>query len=63
MRINPLISVNHSLGVKKLNNGLNERPSKLSGNMPIAELIKINFSTPHNHTYLMIEIKLKIGKY
>jgi hypothetical protein len=59
MKINLLISINHSLAVEKLNNELDERSSKLSGSMLTAELIKINFFTPYGHTYLMIEIRFK----
>jgi hypothetical protein len=62
MRINSLISVNYSFAVEELDNGLNGRLFKLNENMSIAELIKINFSTPHSHTYLIIEVRLKIGK-
>jgi hypothetical protein len=53
IRINPLILINYSPAVEKLNNELNE-------NISIAELIKINFFTPHSHAYLMIEIRFKI---
>jgi hypothetical protein len=63
IKINSFIPANHPLAVKKLNNGLNGRPFKLNENISIAELIKTNFSTPHNYIYLIIEIKFKIEKY
>jgi hypothetical protein len=63
IRINLLILINYSLAVKKLDNGLNERLFKLNGNISTAKLIKINLFTPHNHIYLMIEIKFKIREY
>jgi hypothetical protein len=63
MKIIFLILINYFLAVKKLDNGLNERSFKLSGNISIAKLIKINLSTPHNYIFLMIEVRLKIGKY
>jgi hypothetical protein len=63
MKINFFISVNHSLAVEKLDNGLDGRLSKLSGNISTAELIKINFSTPYNYTYLIIEVRFKIREY
>jgi hypothetical protein len=46
--------------IEKLDNGLNRRLFKLNENIFIAKLIKINFSTPYNYAYLMIEIKFKI---
>jgi hypothetical protein len=63
IRINFLISANYLLVVEKLNNGLNGRLFKLSGSMPIVELIKINLFTSYNHIYLMIEVKFKTGEY
>jgi hypothetical protein len=63
MKISFLILINHFLAVKELNNGLNGRLFKLSGNIFTAELIKINFFTSHNYTYLIIEVKFKIGEY
>jgi hypothetical protein len=60
IRINSFILINYSPAVKRLNNGLNERLSKLSENIFTAKLIKINFSTPYDHAYLIIEIKFKI---
>jgi hypothetical protein len=63
IRINSFILVNYSLTVEKLDNGLNGRPPKLNGNILTAGLIKTNFSTPYNYTYLMIEVRFKIGEY
>jgi hypothetical protein len=63
MRINLFILANHSLAVEELNNGLDGRSLKLNGNIFIAELIKINLFTPHGHTYLIIEVRFKIGEY
>jgi hypothetical protein len=63
IRINFFILINHSLAVEELGNGLNGRLSKLSGNISTAELIKINFFTPHGYAYLMIEVRLKIREY
>jgi hypothetical protein len=63
MKINLFISINHPPAVEKLDNGLSERLSKLNGNIFIVKLIKINFSTPYNHTYLIIKIRFKIEKY
>jgi hypothetical protein len=63
MKINFLILINHSLAFEKLDNGLDGRPFKLNENILTAKLIKINFSTPHNHIYLIIKIKFKIGEY
>jgi hypothetical protein len=60
IRINLLILINYSLAVKKLDNGLNERLFKLNGNISTAKLIKINFSTPHDYIYLIIEIGSKL---
>jgi hypothetical protein len=62
IRINLFISVNYFPAVEKLNNGLDGRSFKLNENIFTAELIKINFSRL-SHTYLMIEVRLKIGKY
>jgi hypothetical protein len=63
IKINFLILANYSFAVEKLDNGLDGRLFKLSGNILIAELIKINFFTPHNYIYLMIEVRLKIEEY
>jgi hypothetical protein len=63
MRVNFLILINHSLAVEKLDNGLNGRLFKLSEDIFIIGLIKINFFTPYNYTYLMIKVRFKIGKY
>jgi hypothetical protein len=63
MRINSFILINHLLAAEELDNGLNGRPSKLSENMLTAELTKINFFTPHDHIYLMIEVRFKIEEY
>jgi hypothetical protein len=63
IKINSLISINHPLAVEELDNGLNEYLSKLNENILTAELIKINFSTPYNHIYLIIEIRFKIKEY
>jgi hypothetical protein len=63
IKINFLILANHLPAVKKLDNGLNGRLFKLNESIFIAKLIKINFSTPHNHAYLIIEIKFKIRGY
>jgi hypothetical protein len=63
MKINFLISANYSSAVKELDNGLNERLFKLNGDIFIAELIKINFFTPYDYIYLMIEVRLKIREY
>jgi hypothetical protein len=63
IKVNFFISVNHSLAVEKLNNGLNERLSKLSGSISTVKLIKINFSTPYDYAYLMIEVRFKTGEY
>jgi hypothetical protein len=60
MRIILFISANHFPAVEKLNNGLNERSSKLNENIFIVKLIKINLFTSHDYIYLMIEIKFKI---
>jgi hypothetical protein len=60
IKINPFISVNYSPAVEKLNNGLDGRSFKLNEDIFTVELIKINFSTLYNYTYLMIEIKFKI---
>jgi hypothetical protein len=60
IKINFFILINYFPAVEKLNNGLNEYSSKLNGDMFTTELIKINFFTPHDHIYLMIEIKFKI---
>jgi uncharacterized protein YkvS len=60
MKINSLISVNHSFAVEKLDNGLDGRLFKLNENIFIVKLIKINFFTPYSHIYLMIEIRFKI---
>jgi hypothetical protein len=60
IKINLFILINHPPVVKKLNNGLNERLFKLSEDISIVRLIKINFSTFYNYTYLIIEIKFKI---
>jgi hypothetical protein len=61
MKINFLISTNYSSAVEKLNNGLDERLFKLSEDILTAELIKINFFTPHGYVYLIIKIRFKIG--
>jgi hypothetical protein len=63
IRINFLISVNYPLAVEELDNGLNGRPSKLSENIFIAGLIKINLSMSYGYIYLIIEIRLRIGEY
>jgi hypothetical protein len=63
IRINFLISANHFLAVEKLGNGLNGYSSKLNENIFIVRLIKINFFTPYNYAYLIIEVRLKIGEY
>jgi hypothetical protein len=63
MKINSFILVNYFLAVEKLDNGLDGYLFKLNENIFIAKLIKINFFTPYNHTYLMIEVRLKIGEY
>jgi hypothetical protein len=63
MRINFLILINHPLAVEELDNGLDGRPFKLNESIFIAELIKINFSTPYSYIYLMIEVRFKIGEY
>jgi hypothetical protein len=63
MRINFFILINYSPVVEKLDNELNERLFKLSEGISIAKLIKINFSTPHNYIYLIIEVRLKIEEY
>jgi hypothetical protein len=60
IRINFFILINYPPAVEKLNNGLNERLFKLNKNIFTVKLIKINFSTSHNHTYLIIVVKLKI---
>jgi hypothetical protein len=61
IKINLLISANHPPAVKKMNNGLNGRPFKLSGNILIVKLIKINLFTSHSRAYLMIEVRFEIG--
>jgi hypothetical protein len=63
MKINSFTSVNYLLAVEELGNGLNGRLFKLNENTSTAELIKINFSTPYDYIYLMIEIRFKIKKY
>jgi hypothetical protein len=63
IKINPFISANHSPAVKKLDNGLNGCLFKLSENIFIAGLIKINFSTLYDYAYLIIEVRLKIGDF
>jgi hypothetical protein len=63
IKINPLILINYPLAVKKLNNELNGRLFKLSGNISTAKLIKINLSTPYGYIYLIIEIRFKIREY
>jgi hypothetical protein len=62
IKINSLILINHFLVVEELDNGLNGYSFKLNGNIFIAELIKINFFTPHSYAYLMIEVRFKIGE-
>jgi hypothetical protein len=62
IKINSFILVNHSLAVEELDNGLDGRLFKLNGNIFIVRLIKINFSTPYNYAYLIIEVRLKIGE-
>jgi hypothetical protein len=62
MKINFLILVNHFFAVEELGNGLNGYSFKLSGNIFIVGLIKINFFTPYGYIYLMIEIRFKIGE-
>jgi hypothetical protein len=61
IRINFFILTNHSPAVEKQNNGLNGRPFKLSENIFIAGLIKINLFTSYGHAYLIIEVRFKIG--
>jgi hypothetical protein len=63
IKINPLISANHSPAFKKLNNGLNGRLFKLNENIFTAKLIKTNFFTSYGHPYLMIEVRFKIRKF
>jgi hypothetical protein len=63
MKINLFILANYLSAVENLDNGLDGRLFKLSGDIFIAELIKINFFTPHNHIYLIIEVRLKIEEY
>jgi hypothetical protein len=63
MKINFFISINHPPAVEKLDNGLNERSSKLNESIPTAELIKINLSISHNYAYLIIEIRFKIEDF
>jgi hypothetical protein len=63
IKINSFILINYPPAVKELDNELNEYLFKLSGNISTAELIKINFSTPHGYIYLIIEVRLKIGEY
>jgi hypothetical protein len=60
IKVNPFILVNYPPAVKKLDNGLNGRPSKLNESIFIAELIKINFFTLYGHAYLIIKFKFKI---
>jgi hypothetical protein len=60
IKINPFISTNYLPAVEKLDNELNGRSSKLNENIFTAKLIKINFSTPYNYVYLIIEVKFKI---
>jgi hypothetical protein len=61
MKVNLFILINYLSAVEKLDNGLDGRLFKLNENISIAELIKINFSTPYGHAYLIIEVRLKIG--
>jgi hypothetical protein len=63
IRINFFISTNHLPAVEKLDNGLDGRLFKLSGNIFIAALIKINLFTPYNYAYLIIEVRFKIEEY
>jgi hypothetical protein len=63
MRINSFISINYLFAVKELDNGLNGCSFKLSGNIFIVGLIKINLFTPYGYAYLIIEIRFKIGEY
>jgi hypothetical protein len=63
IKIDFFISINYSFAVEELDNGLNEYPFQLNGNIPTAELIKTNFSTPHNYIYLIIKVRFKIGEY
>jgi hypothetical protein len=63
MKVNLLILINYFPVVEKLDNGLNGRPFKLNGDIFIAKLIKINFSTSYSHIYLMIEVRFKIREY
>jgi hypothetical protein len=63
IRINFFISINYSLAVEKLDNGLDGRLFKLSENISIVKLIKTNFSTPHGYIYLIIEVRFKIEEY
>jgi hypothetical protein len=63
IKVNPFILINYSPAVEKLNNGLNGRSFKLNENIFTAKLIKINFSTPYNYIYLIIEVRLKIRDF
>jgi hypothetical protein len=63
IKVNSFISANHSPVVEELGNGLDGYSFKLSGNISTAGLIKINLSTPYGHTYLIIEVRLKIREY
>jgi hypothetical protein len=63
IKINSLILINPSLAVEELGNGLNGYLFKLSENIFTAKLIKINFFTPYNYIYLIIEVRFKIKEY
>jgi hypothetical protein len=63
IKINSFILINYLSPVKKLGNGLNGRLFKLSEDIFIVGLIKINFFTPYNYIYLIIKIRFKIGEY
>jgi hypothetical protein len=63
IKINFLILINHSFAVEELDNGLDRYSFKLSENIFTAGLIKINFSTPYNYIYLIIEVRFKIEEY
>jgi hypothetical protein len=63
IKINFFILINYFLAVEELDNGLDGYSFKLNKNIFIAKLIKINFFTPYDYTYLMIEVRFKIREY